>query len=270
MAAQPACALVQMHPARLRPVRKDIRIREGATYNDFFARFTADLRDNGMRVPIIAFKAGDAAEVMEGETRRRAALMAGLQSVPVMLYEQQPDDETLAIGKLQCNAMRLDMSELEFAQVYAELLGKWKCSQAELARRLNHNPATVAKRLGVLKNFPSDLHHLIGEGEGRIPFSVAYTLSRLSDPAKIRELAEKTVKGLYTRADAEEDVAEAMGRGERKPKELKVKTGSGLTATFPPLAFETLLADLKLLTDAVQKAQKHNLPLSSLPQMLKG
>ena len=102
----PTFLLVHKSPAWLLPVKEDKRTRTGADYAEYFARFTADVRARGVTQPIIAVLKGDAAETVDGETRRQAALIAGVATVPILLYDRPFSPSELILAQLQANEMR--------------------------------------------------------------------------------------------------------------------------------------------------------------------
>ena len=85
----------------------------------------ADVMERHVQQPIIGYKdaeAGpEAVRVLDGWTRTLAARVAGLDTVPVLVHEQPPDDDELLESSLQANAMRLDMNDFEYAAVYAQI-----------------------------------------------------------------------------------------------------------------------------------------------------
>jgi hypothetical protein len=71
--------------------------------------------------------------------------------------------------------------------------------------------------------------------------------------------------------DAVESMCSQMnGRKGPKAKPVKARTPKGLQTILPPLDYDGLLGELGIVTEAVKKAQRHGLPLSSVPQLLKG
>ena len=145
-----------------------------------------------------------------------------------------------------------------------------------MARQLNHPPAVVTKHLKVFAAVPEDLHGRIGEGEGLIGFSIAYSLARafekLGDVPAVRTLAEQVMAGRFNRFGVEAEVNKLLGGKKAKGglRPVKARTARGLCAVIPPLDYESVLGELNALCEAVRKAAKHSLPLSSLPSLLKG
>ncbi len=56
---RPACTLVQMHPAYLIPVEKDLRARDSPAYKTFFDRLVPDVRERGVQQPMIGYPVGE-------------------------------------------------------------------------------------------------------------------------------------------------------------------------------------------------------------------
>jgi ParB/RepB/Spo0J family partition protein len=220
-------------------------------------------------VPLIAIRRQSRFEVVDGETRLLAALLAGSNLVPVLASEWELTESEKKLAALQANAMRHDMTDMEYARVYLQLMEENRWGQAELARRVNAKPAMISKRLAVFEKLPEDLKASIGEGDGLIPFTSAYQLARLADEGMIRDLAEKVRQGLLCRDSVVDEVAKRLGTTQKKAKPIKAKTANGILAMIPGMEFETVLADLAALVEAIKKCRHHGLPLAALPGLLK-
>jgi len=169
----PACVLEQIHPARLIPVEKDLRSRDGPEYKAMLDRLVADIRERGVIQPILAYRVKDRAQVIDGETRRFASLMAGnCESVPVLVYEQKPSAEEMLVGQLQCNACRSDMTTLEYGQVYQRLMIDHGWTQTQLGERLHVSQSDVSKTLAISSNLAEPLKERVARAcrcGGRMP-----------------------------------------------------------------------------------------------------
>ena len=221
-----------------------------------------------MRHPIYAFLRADGKhEVLTGETRRLAAIEAGLAEVPVIILERPLTDVEILMERLLENELRSDFSPLERAKIYADLLRLNGWSQAELAVAINVSEGEVSRTLRVSKRLPADLlDHVAG---GRLCPTIAYHLSRLSDPEAMRGLADKAMKGLLTREAAVSHVTKLMGGRTRKAKPVKARTQGGVSVIIPGADADAVIAELASLIEAVKKTQKFGLPLSSLPSLLR-
>jgi ParB/RepB/Spo0J family partition protein len=266
----PTFVLVHKSPSWLLPVKEDKRSRMGAEYAEYFARFTADVRARGVTQPIIAILHGDAAETVDGETRRQAALIAGVATVPILLYDRPLSPSDLILAQLQANEMRLEFTDLERAEIYARLMELNGWTQAELARYIRVSPAQVSKVMAISKRLPDSIRALIGESEGKIPASSAYLLSRLPSPEAMQEMADKIVQGLLSRDAVGAAVSDYLGRrkGTKKEKPVKV-TVEGVTVTIASHDLEKVFGAFGLIDAALKKLEKHGLPMSSLPSLLR-
>src|SRR5262249_55050820 len=134
------------------------------------------------------------------------------------------------------NSLRENYDRVELARNILHVREALGCSQAEAGRQLGiDNASEVTKLLRVLR-LPEDVLEKIGDGDGRLPFTSAYALSRLSDETTIRDLADKATRGLLCRDKLEETVIRILGgRKQRREKPIRVRTPGGLLAMIPPL-----------------------------------
>lgn len=261
--------LVHWPPSWLLPVRQDKRVRTGSEYQDYFSRFCHDVKARGVVQPIIAVRNGDAGETVDGETRRLAALLSGQATVPVLLFENELSESELILAQLQANEMRREFTDLERAEIYARLMHVNNWSQSQLALHIRVKPAQVSKVMAVSSKLPEDLRAMIGEGDGKIPPSSAYLLSRLPTAESMRDLAGKISQGHLKRDELAAEVARRLGKQScKKEKPIKV-TLHGMTLVITEADPEKLSSLLALVDGAIKKLQKHGLPLASLPSLLK-
>lgn len=231
----------------------------------------AVMREKGFLGTILVRAVGGRHEVVWGETRRQAAVAAGLARIPARVIEGELSESDVLLLQLDENQHHRTLTAVEHFRALQRLkrLNNW--TNAELARRRNCAPSEVTKALAVLDGYPEDLWPLIGDGDFAVPASTAYQLARLGDETAIRELTDQVVRGLLTRDAAEEEVAKRLGKRPRSPKAVRARTRGGLSAMLPGgLTPEAVLVELGLLTDAVRKAARHGFPLSSVPGLLKG
>jgi ParB/RepB/Spo0J family partition protein len=193
--------LVHAAPSWLLPVRRDKRSRTGAEYQEFFADFTENVRTYGVLQPIIAVREGDGARTVEGESRRLAALIVGLQMVPVIVYEWELTESELIIAQLISNAQRKDFAEHELAVIYVQLMALNGWSQHQVAEFVHVSSAQVCKVVDLEKPVRSVPDH----DAGRRSASARGLLPKpLHDHAKQLELAKQcdvvySVEGLRRR-----------------------------------------------------------------------
>lgn len=134
--------------------------------------------------------------IVAGERRWRAAQIAGLHDVPVVVRDT-PESDRLEIAVLE-NLQRLDLSPIEEAQAYRQLMDVRSYTQEMLAERLGKDRSTVANAMRLLK-LPAKVQALVQEG--RLSMGHARALLALEDPADMIDLALLAIqKGYSVRA----------------------------------------------------------------------
>ena len=110
----------------------------------------ASIREHGVLQPLLVTRAAEAGYVLvAGERRWRAAQLAGLQDVPVVLTDTA--DADLLIVALVENLQRQDLSPLEEAHAYARLIERFGLSQDQLAKRMGRSRVAVTNALRLLQ-----------------------------------------------------------------------------------------------------------------------
>jgi ParB/RepB/Spo0J family partition protein len=251
----------------LKPLH-DIRDRDTASYREFLARLADDLKDRGMQVPILAYREGDKFRIIDGLTRFCAALLAMLETIPVLVYAEKPDEAALILGQLLANSMRRDNTVLELAAVYQDLkrLNGW--NDATLARHVHASPGHVAKVLSISAKLCEPCKAMVASGELQV--KAAYAISRIADHQLQLELAQKAKSGLLCAQGVEGEVARLIsGKKPRtKPALVKVRL-PGLMVIFTDCDTPKARVQVGQLDAGLAKLEKNQLPLQSLPQMLK-
>ena len=195
-------------------------------------------------------------------------MLAGLDSVPVLVYEHRPDGKDLLLASLQANAMRLDMDDFEYAGVYAQLMQEFGWSQAELAGRLKVAPSTVSKRMRVFLGIPEDMRMLFGKGGDKLCGRAAYAISLLPDDAAKRDMAKLSLERNLRVEVVEGMVRDRLGKRPPRPKALKLAL-LGMTLTIPVPDAAKLKEFITKVQEALKTLEKLEAPLSNLPGLLK-
>src|SRR6185436_20672130 len=122
----------------------------------------ASLRESGLVQPILARRLeGGRYQIIAGERRWRAAQLAGLARVPVVLRDV-PDDRLLELALVE-NIQREELSPLEEAQAFQRLQSELGLSQEDVARKVGRDRSTVANTLRLLR-LPREVKGLLDEG----------------------------------------------------------------------------------------------------------
>jgi len=148
------------------------------------------IRKVGVMQPIVVReKSPGAYEIIAGERRWRAAQIAGLSSISVVI-KQSSDLETLQMALIE-NIQREDISSLELAEAYRLYLDATAITQEDLAGRVGKSRVSVANALRLLK-LPDDVRAAlrsgqISEGHGRALLQFPTEAEMLIVFARIRE-----------------------------------------------------------------------------------
>jgi ParB family chromosome partitioning protein len=160
------------------------------------ASLAESIKTAGVIQPIIVRQIDDHYEVIAGERRWRAAKLAHLQQIPVIL---RPGDavERSQIALIE-NIHREDLNPLERALAYQALLKQTNCTHLELAQKLGEDRSTIANHLRLI-DLPDTVRQLVGSGQ--LSFGHAKLLAGIPAVVRVELLAEMTVRqGLSVRA----------------------------------------------------------------------
>lgn len=148
------------------------------------------IRSHGVVQPLLVRRRDSGFELIAGERRWRAAKLAGLTRVPVVVKEV-PDDSLLEIALIE-NIQREDLNPIEEAQAYRKLIETVGLTQEALASRVGRDRSYITNYLRLLR-LPDDLQQLVKEG--RLSTGHARTILALSHPDQQRRLARKIIDG---------------------------------------------------------------------------
>lgn len=107
------------------------------------------IKQFGVLEPLIVTKKGEYYEIIAGERRWRAARLAGLKEVPVVIRDYT-DKEIMEISLIE-NIQREDLNPIEEAQAYEALISEYNLKQEEVAERVSKSRSTITNSLRLLK-----------------------------------------------------------------------------------------------------------------------
>ncbi|HEU5458849.1 MAG TPA: ParB/RepB/Spo0J family partition protein [Pyrinomonadaceae bacterium] len=148
------------------------------------------IKSHGVVQPLLVRRRDSGFELIAGERRWRAAKLAGLTRVPVIVKEV-PDDSLLEIALIE-NIQRENLNPIEEAQAYRKLIETVGLTQEALASRVGRDRSYITNYLRLLR-LPDDLQQLVKEG--RLSTGHARTLLALSHPDQQRRLARQIIDG---------------------------------------------------------------------------
>ena len=166
------------------------------------------IREQGIIQPLIVRRRADHFELIAGERRWRAAQLAGLTDVPVIVREA--DDRTVLELALIENLQRENLNPIEEALGFAQLIDQFQLKQEEAATKVGKSRAVVANALRLLKLDPELQTHI---REGRLSVGHAKVILSLPDPSAQRAIAEQ----ILAKALSVRQTEELVSRQQQQP-----------------------------------------------------
>lgn len=147
------------------------------------------IKQHGLLQPIVVLRREVGFEILSGERRWRAAKLAGLAKVPVVVREES-DPQHQAELRLIENIQRADLNAMELARAYQALIDEHGLTHEALAARLNKERATISNALRLLA-LPEEVQRLVAAGE--LSAGHARALLALADRSRLVELARHAI-----------------------------------------------------------------------------
>lgn len=146
------------------------------------------IKEHGVFQPIIVKPSIKGYEIIAGERRVKASILAGLTEIPAIIREFN-DAEMMEIALLE-NLQREDLTPIEEASAYKKISDTLNLTQEELSKRVGKSRSYVTNTLGLLK-LPEETQNLINEK--KISMGHAKILSKLEDKYQIKELTDRII-----------------------------------------------------------------------------
>jgi len=173
------------------------------------------IRENGIVQPVVVRQEGERYELIAGERRWRAAQLAGMTRIPVVI-RKVAQDRVLELALVE-NIQRKDLNPIEEARAYDLLIGQMNLSQADVAKRVGRERSSVANSLRLLK-LPDKIQKMLQDGgltpghaKAIVAISDSATQIRVADEVVRREMSVRETEALVTRLQSQEG-AEKSGR----------------------------------------------------------
>ncbi len=192
--------------------------------NEALEELAASISQLGIIQPLSLRKTGpETYQIIAGERRYRAAIMAGLETVPA--YIRTANEAELTEMALIENIQREDLNAIEIALTFKKLIDQYQLTQERLSERIGKKRATVANFLRLLK-LPAEVQ--LGLRDKRVDMGHARALLTITDPALQLKLYNEILKqGLSVRrveelAKAYQNAAENADR--KNPDQQKLQS----------------------------------------------
>ena len=128
---------------------------------DKLAELADSIRQNGVLQPILVRRKDQKYEIVAGERRYQASKLAGLKEIPAVVREID-DDKVFQLALIE-NLQRSDLSPIEEAKGYKQLLTSRSLTQEELAKILSKSRSAIANTLRLM-DLPVEVQHMMEQG----------------------------------------------------------------------------------------------------------
>jgi ParB family chromosome partitioning protein len=175
--------------------------------DDSLAELAHSIREFGVLQPVVVRRRDAGYELVMGERRLRAAVVAGLQAIPAIVRDTE-DDAMLRDALLE-NIHRAALNPLEEAAAYQQLLEEFSTTHDELAQRIGRSRPQISNTIRLL-NLPVPVQRRVAAGV--LSAGHARALLGVEEPEAQEELATRIVaEGLSVRAT--EELVSMRGHG---------------------------------------------------------
>ncbi len=198
------------------------------------AELADSIRHDGIIQPLVVRQTEKGYQLVAGERRLRAAKLAGLERVPVIVQDI-PDERLLEVALVE-NIQREDLHPIELAQAFERLSAELGLNHEEIGKRTGKDRATITNAIRLLQ-LPVDLQELVADR--KLSPGHARALLKLKSEEQQRQMARKAV--------AEGWSVRAIEAASQKPAPVP---------TPPPIQFVAISPDPNLVsaTDELERA----------------
>lgn len=217
---------------------------------DALVELSESIKQFGVLQPLLVQDRKDYYEIVAGERRWRAAKIAGLKEVPVIIKDLT-EQEKAEISLIE-NIQREDLNPIEEAVAYKKLLTEFNLKQDELAERVSKSRTAITNSMRLLKLNDRVQEMVIA---GRLTTGHARALLGIEDAERQIEAAEEVADNKLNVRDTEKLVKKVQQEKERPGEKTDTKTDSKLDAIYHDLE-ESMKAILGTKVAIHQKDEK--------------
>ena len=196
---------------------------------DALLELAESIKQFGVLQPLLVQERDDYYEIIAGERRWRAAKLAGIKEVPVII-KKLTDQEIMEISLIE-NIQREDLNPIEEALAYKRLLTEFNLKQDEVAERVSKSRTAVTNAMRLLKLNDRVQQMVIDE---MLTTGHARALLGIEDPEKQYTIAQKIFDEKLSVRDTEKLVKNLQNE-KKKPQEEKEKIDPKLEAIYHDL-----------------------------------
>ena len=185
---------------------------------DALEELAESIRRHGILQPLSVRRVDNSYELIAGERRLRAAMLAGLSEIPCIVMNM--DDRESGMTALVENLQRQDLDFIEEARGFSCLMQQWDMSQEQVAKTIGKSQSAVANKLRILRHSPQVLEALrqaqLTERHARALLKLPTEAKKLAAIATIAELGMGVSR-------AERYIEQLLEGKEEKPPKANVR-----------------------------------------------
>lgn len=200
----------------------------------------------GVFQPIIVKKSIKGYDLVAGERRVKASKLAGLETIPAIIKDFS--DELMREIALLENLQRENLTAIELAWAYKNIIDSLDITQDELANKIGKSRSSITNILGLL-NLPASVQDMVLDG--RLSMGHARELSKFDDKEKVLEYAKKIVTDGLSVRDVE-SLSKEQDEKKRNPINRQVKTSE----------YSYVERELREVFDSKVKVSKNKIEIS--------
>ena len=186
---------------------------------DALKELSESIKNYGVFQPIIVKQSIKGYDIIAGERRVKASRLAGMTTIPAIVRDFS-DEQMMQIALLE-NLQRENLTAIEEATAYKDIINALQITQEELARKLGKSRSHITNMIGLLR-LPDNVQDMILKNE--LSMGHARVLSKLENDNDIKELADKVKEDNLSVRELEKEVNSTYKRNveiKRRVKEGK-------------------------------------------------
>ena len=187
------------------------------------AELSESIKTHGVIQPLLVKDAGGHYEIIAGERRWRAARMAGLKEIPVIVRDYS-DAESVQVSLIE-NLQREDLNPIEEALAYGRLAEEFGLTHEEIAERVSKSRTAVTNSLRLMK-LPEAVRTMVEEGA--LSAGHARALLALEDDAQMLFAAEHVSKEALSVRETEQLVKKMLQPAPARPEPTREEAQTAL------------------------------------------
>ncbi len=177
-------AVVQLESIEPNPQQPRVHFDEGELES-----LAASIKSVGLLQPVLVRPDGDKYTLVAGERRCRAARLAGLTEIPVVIRDGTDDESSLTEALIE-NVQREGLSPLEEAAAYDQLVVKYSMTHEAVGHSVGKSKSTVSNTIRLLQ-LPAEIQAMLNDG--KLAMGHARALLGLDDSAYAVHVARRAV-----------------------------------------------------------------------------